>query len=109
MDAVFEGLRQRVSSVPGAAVEHNQFSVSVHFRNCAEEAFPAVLAVSIAASHTVRMPTPLLRGAHTRRAACCPLPGPLSSPLSAPRAAVRRLWSRSCASTSTCACRGGAR
>ena len=34
MDTLYTRLRDAVSSVPGAMVEHNKFCVSVHFRNC---------------------------------------------------------------------------
>ena len=36
-------LLRRVAGIEGAAVEHNKFCVSVHFRNCAPGAHEAVL------------------------------------------------------------------
>jgi trehalose 6-phosphate phosphatase len=37
LDEVYERLQGEVASVPGAFVEHNKFSVSVHFRRVAEQ------------------------------------------------------------------------
>eukprot|EP00239_Pterosperma_sp_CCMP1384_P004577 CAMPEP_0197849640 /NCGR_PEP_ID=MMETSP1438-20131217/12764_1 /TAXON_ID=1461541 /ORGANISM="Pterosperma sp., Strain CCMP1384" /LENGTH=344 /DNA_ID=CAMNT_0043462419 /DNA_START=355 /DNA_END=1386 /DNA_ORIENTATION=+ len=34
MNKVHDELVENVASIPGAAVEHNKFAVSVHFRNC---------------------------------------------------------------------------
>ena len=36
-------LLSRVEKIPGAAVEHNKFCVSVHFRNCSPEAYEHVV------------------------------------------------------------------
>ena len=33
----------RVEHIPGAAVEHNKFCVSVHFRNCSPESYEHVV------------------------------------------------------------------
>jgi trehalose-6-phosphatase len=41
VDAVHGELEAGVAAIPGAAVEHNKFCVSVHFRNCAPEHYPA--------------------------------------------------------------------
>lgn len=36
-------LALRVENIPGAAVEHNKFCVSVHFRNCSPESYEHVV------------------------------------------------------------------
>lgn len=41
VDAVHGELEQGVAAIPGATVEHNKFCVSVHFRNCAPDDYPA--------------------------------------------------------------------
>lgn len=41
MDGVYAELLEGVSSIVGSSVEHNKFCVSVHFRNCAPEDYPA--------------------------------------------------------------------
>jgi hypothetical protein len=41
MDGVYSELLEGVSSIVGSSVEHNKFCVSVHFRNCAPEDYPA--------------------------------------------------------------------
>jgi hypothetical protein len=42
LDKVYERLQREVASVPGAFVEHNKFSVTVHFRRVAEQVSEAV-------------------------------------------------------------------
>lgn len=42
MQEVFRWLQERIKSIPGASVEDNKFCVSVHFRNCEEEAWSEV-------------------------------------------------------------------
>ena len=41
MDGVYCQLCAGVAPIPGSSVEHNKFCVSVHFRNCAPEDYPA--------------------------------------------------------------------
>lgn len=36
-------LVHRVANIPGAAVEHNKFCVSVHFRNCSPKSYEHVV------------------------------------------------------------------
>ena len=42
-----------VAAIPGSSVEHNKFCVSVHFRNCAPDAYPDALAATeaVVSSH----------------------------------------------------------
>ncbi|KAI3424243.1 hypothetical protein D9Q98_009599 [Chlorella vulgaris] len=53
MDGVYAELLEGVSSIVGSSVEHNKFCVSVHFRNCAPEDYPAVVGVvdAVSAAH----------------------------------------------------------
>ncbi|GFR43568.1 hypothetical protein Agub_g4662 [Astrephomene gubernaculifera] len=43
IDDVYERLRERLKDVPGSSVEHNNFCVSAHFRNCPGEAWQTVI------------------------------------------------------------------
>ncbi|GIL47496.1 hypothetical protein Vafri_4312 [Volvox africanus] len=43
IDDIFELLRKRLKDVPGSSVEHNNFCVSAHFRNCPGEAWQEVI------------------------------------------------------------------
>lgn len=55
IDQLYHDLCQRLQDIPGASVEHNNFCVSAHFRNCATENWQrVVLAVndSVAAQPT---------------------------------------------------------
>eukprot|EP00887_Chlorella_sp_A99_P006904 scaffold2.g6904.t1 len=53
VNAVYRQLEGAVARFPGASVEHNKFCVSVHFRNCAPEDYPGVLAATegVAGAH----------------------------------------------------------
>ncbi|PRW60926.1 trehalose-phosphate phosphatase A [Chlorella sorokiniana] len=53
MDAVYEELAAGVAQIAGSSVEHNKFCVSVHFRNCDPDDYPAVVGVveAVAAAH----------------------------------------------------------
>ncbi|KXZ43331.1 hypothetical protein GPECTOR_94g653 [Gonium pectorale] len=44
IDEVYERLQTRLKDVPGSSVEHNNFCVSAHFRNCPGEAWQDVIA-----------------------------------------------------------------
>lgn len=46
MNTVFEDLERGVSDIEGAAVEHNTFCVSVHFRNCDPKDYPRVVSTT---------------------------------------------------------------
>ncbi|GLI58914.1 hypothetical protein VaNZ11_000698 [Volvox africanus] len=43
IDDIFEQLQKRLKDVPGSSVEHNNFCVSAHFRNCPGEAWQEVI------------------------------------------------------------------
>ncbi|GIL70285.1 hypothetical protein Vretimale_3424 [Volvox reticuliferus] len=43
IDDIFEQLKRRLKDVPGSSVEHNNFCVSAHFRNCPGEAWQDVI------------------------------------------------------------------
>lgn len=53
MDQVYHQLCEGMVAIPGSSVEHNKFCVSVHFRNCAPEAYPEALAATeaVVSSH----------------------------------------------------------
>ncbi|KAF8065492.1 TPP1 [Scenedesmus sp. PABB004] len=44
IDQLYHDLCQRLQDIPGASVEHNNFCVSAHFRNCATENWQQVVA-----------------------------------------------------------------
>ncbi|KAG2451354.1 hypothetical protein HYH02_003958 [Chlamydomonas schloesseri] len=44
IDDIYVQLQQRLKEVPGSSVEHNNFCVSAHFRNCPGEAWQDVIA-----------------------------------------------------------------
>ncbi|PNH02607.1 putative trehalose-phosphate phosphatase D [Tetrabaena socialis] len=54
IDAVYECLEARLKAVPGSSVEHNNFCVSAHFRNCPGEAWQSVISAveDIVAQHS---------------------------------------------------------
>ncbi|KAG2493430.1 hypothetical protein HYH03_008249 [Edaphochlamys debaryana] len=43
IDDIYEQLRERLKGIPGSSVEHNNFCVSAHFRNCPGEAWQDVV------------------------------------------------------------------
>uniref|UniRef100_A0A7S0V2J1 Trehalose 6-phosphate phosphatase n=1 Tax=Polytomella parva TaxID=51329 RepID=A0A7S0V2J1_9CHLO len=45
IDQMFIELDNRLKSIPGASVEHNNFCISAHFRNCPGESFKEVISV----------------------------------------------------------------
>lgn len=53
MDSVHDELEAGVASIAGSSVEHNKFCVSVHFRNCSPEDYPAVVGAvdAVVAAH----------------------------------------------------------